>query len=165
MVLGLGAVALVGLLFVPETGTPRAYVERQASRHRSPRLPIPAAAGTVTAFASKRPFAGLAGLILAVTLGRTSLALAGATLFLAFSRGAVSQVATTKLSASLVLALGTLSMLVGLVLLVVSVRLSTPSLPLFLISGAPDRRRSGCRVQGDQRYRVSRPLHPKTAWS
>ena len=34
------------------------------------------------------------------------------------------------------LALGTISMLVGLVLLVVSVRLSTPSLALFLIAGA-----------------------------
>ena len=136
VVLGLGAVALVGLLFVPETGTKEAHAERQASRHRSLRLPIPAAAGTVTAFASNGLFAGLAGLILAVTLGRTSHALAGATLFLVFSCGVVSQVATTKLSASLVLALGTLSMLVGLVLLVVSVRLSTPSLALFLTSGA-----------------------------
>jgi hypothetical protein len=35
-----------------------------------------------------------------------------------------------------VLALGTISMLAGLVLLVVSVRLSTPSLALFLIAGA-----------------------------
>jgi MFS family permease len=35
-----------------------------------------------------------------------------------------------------VLALGMLSMLVGLVLLVVAVRLSTPSLALFLIGGA-----------------------------
>jgi MFS family permease len=136
VVLGLGAVALVSLLFVPETGTKGAHARRQASRHRSPRLPIPAAAGTVTAFASNGLFAGLAGLILAVTLGRTSHALAGATLFLVFSCGVVSQVATTKLKASPVLALGTLSMLVGLVLLVVSVRLSTPSLSLFLISGA-----------------------------
>lgn len=136
VVLGLGAVALIGLLFVPETGTPGAHAERRASRLRSPRLPVPAAAGTFTAFASNGLFAGLAGLILAVTLGRTSHALAGATLFLVFSCGVVSQVATTKLSASLVLVLGTFSMLVGLVLLVVSVRMSTPSLALFLISGA-----------------------------
>ena len=38
--------------------------------------------------------------------------------------------------ASRVLALGMASMLVGLVLLVISVRLSTPSLALFLIAGA-----------------------------
>jgi hypothetical protein len=46
----------------------------------------------------------------------------------------VSQLAT--LQASRVLALGTASMLAGLVLLVVSVRLSAPSLALFLIGGA-----------------------------
>jgi hypothetical protein len=44
--------------------------------------------------------------------------------------------ATAKLQASRILTLGTISMLVGLVLLVVSVRLSTPSLALFLIGGA-----------------------------
>ena len=53
-----------------------------------------------------------------------------------FSSGVVSQLATSKLQASRVLALGTFSMLIGLVLLVVSVRLSTPSLAVFLISGA-----------------------------
>jgi MFS family permease len=47
-----------------------------------------------------------------------------------------SQLATARLQASRVLAFGTISMLVGLVLLVVSVRLSTPSLALFLIGGA-----------------------------
>ena len=40
------------------------------------------------------------------------------------------------LPASRVLALGMVSMLAGLVLLVISVRLSTPSLALFLIAGA-----------------------------
>jgi MFS family permease len=48
----------------------------------------------------------------------------------------VSQLATAGLRASRVFALGTISMLVGLVLLVTAVRLSTPSLALFLISGA-----------------------------
>jgi MFS family permease len=47
-----------------------------------------------------------------------------------------SQLATGGLPASRVLALGTISMLAGLTLLVVSVRLSTPSLALFLIAGA-----------------------------
>ena len=66
----------------------------------------------------------------------TSHALAGATLFIVFSAGVASQLATAPLRPSRVLALGGISMLVGLVLLVTSVRLSSPSLALFLISGA-----------------------------
>jgi MFS family permease len=70
------------------------------------------------------------------TLHHPSLALSGASLFLLFSCGVAPQLATVRLAASRVLALGTISMLVGLVLLVVSVRLSTPNLALFLIAGA-----------------------------
>jgi predicted MFS family arabinose efflux permease len=136
VVLGLGVVALVGLCFVPETGTPKPRATAGRPIRRSPRLPVPAAAGTLAAFAASGLFAGLAGLILAITLGRTSHALAGATLFLVFTCGALSQPATARLAASRVLALGTASMLAGLVFLVVSVRLSTPSLALFLVSGA-----------------------------
>jgi predicted MFS family arabinose efflux permease len=137
VMLGLGAVALVGLFFVPETGTPakRIPVTKGPKRH-PPRLPVPAAAGTLAAFSANGLFAGLAGLILAITLGRTSHALAGATLFLVFSCGVLSQLATPNLAAPRVLALGTVLMLVGLAFLVTSVRLSTPSLPLFLVSGA-----------------------------
>ena len=134
--LALGAVALVGLCFVPETGTPTTHKSANQPARRSPGLPVPAAAGTMAAFAASGLFAGLAGLILAITLGRTSHALAGATLFLVFSCGVISQLATTSLAASRVLALGTISMLAGLVFLVVSVRLSNPSLVLFLVSGA-----------------------------
>jgi len=79
-------------------------------------------------------FAGLSGLFLATTLHHPSHALAGVALFLLFTCGVVSQLATLR--ASRVLALGTGSLLGGLVLLVVSVRLSTPSLALFLIAGA-----------------------------
>jgi predicted MFS family arabinose efflux permease len=136
VVLGLGAVAFVGLCFVPETGTPASHPTTIQPKRRAPRLPMPAASGTMAAFAASGLFAGLAGLILAVTFGRTSHALAGATLFLVFSCGVVSQLATSKLKASSVLALGTASMLAGLALLVVSVRISTPSLVLFLLSGA-----------------------------
>ena len=71
--------------------------------------------------------AGLSGLFLVTTLHHPSHALAGAALFLVFAAG---------LQASRVLALGTVSMLAGLVLLVVSVRVSTASLALFLIAGA-----------------------------
>jgi hypothetical protein len=137
--IALGAVALIGLSAAPETGTPtpRAKDGAAAPRSRSwARLPIPAAAATLSAFAANGLFAGLSGLFLATTLGRPSHALSGATLFLVFSCGVASQLATNQLQASRILALGTSSMLVGLVLLVVSVRLSTPSLALFLIGGA-----------------------------
>ena len=134
----LGAVALVGLWFVPETSAPTQPVTPTSRTTSSPstRLPIPAAAGTMAAFAASGLFAGLAGLILASTLLHPSRALSGATLFLIFSSGVASQLAMTRLRPSRVLALGSLFMLAGLVLLVTSVRLSTPNLALFLISGA-----------------------------
>ncbi len=135
--IALGAVAVVGLAAVPETGTPgRPAASGRPPGSRRPRLPIPAAAATLSAYSAMGLFAGLSGLFLATTLGHPSHALSGATLFLVFSCGVASQLATTDLPASRVLGLGTLSMLVGLLLLVVSVRLATPSLPLFLASGA-----------------------------
>jgi len=137
--IGLGAIALVGLWVVPETGVPALAAPRanqSSGPTRSARLPIPAAAATLTAFAANGLFAGLSGLFLSTTLHRPSHALSGATLFLVFTSGVVSQLVTAKLQASRVLASGTASMLVGLVLLVVSVRLSIPNLALFLIGGA-----------------------------
>jgi len=135
----LGAVALIGLATTPETGipTPQAATATQArGPSRSVRIPIAAATATLAAFSANGLFAGLSGLFLATTLHHHSHALAGATLFLVFSAGVASQLATTRLQASRVLALGTVSMLVGLALLVTAVRLSTPSLALFLIGGA-----------------------------
>jgi predicted MFS family arabinose efflux permease len=131
--IALGALALVGLAAAPETGAP--------SRHASAtlavaRIPVPAAAATIAAFSASGLFAGLAGLFLATTLHRPSHALSGATLFLIFSAGVVSQLTTARLRASRVLALGMSSMVVGLALLVTAVRLSTPSLALFLVGGA-----------------------------
>ena len=136
--IGLGVVGLVGLWFVPETGTPtpRATAATRPRSSGSARLPIPAAAGTMAAFAASGLFAGLAGLILSTTLRHPSHALSGATLFLVFSSGVASQMATTRLPASRVLALGTVFMLAGLALLAASVRLSNPSLALFLLGGA-----------------------------
>ena len=128
--IALGVVALVGLAAAPETGAPAAT--------RAPfsvKLPLPAGAATLAAFAANGLFAGLSGLILATTFQRTSHALAGATLFIVFTAGVLSQLLTGKLRASRVFALGTGSMLAGLVLLVLAVRLSTPSLALFLVSG------------------------------
>ena len=92
----LGVVALIGLSVVPETGTrtPRVTTEKQAHPRRSVGLPIPAAATTLSAFSAMGLFAGLSGLFLATTLDRPSHALSGATLFLVFSCGVVSQLAT-----------------------------------------------------------------------
>jgi hypothetical protein len=138
VILALGAIALVGLWGVPETGAPTQYGQRtdQPTGSRSARLPVPAAAATLAAFSANGLFAGLSGLFLATTLHRPSHALSGATLFLVFSCGVLSQLVTANLQAARVLALGTFSMLGGLVLLVVSVRLSNPNLALFLIGGA-----------------------------
>jgi hypothetical protein len=133
--IALGAVALVGLAAVPETRAPvtSAPAEKQKTRAW---IPAPAGTATLAAFSANGLFAGLSGLFLAVTFHHPSHALAGLTLFIVFSAGVASQLATTRLRASLVLALGTVSMLVGLVLLVTAVRLSSPSLALFLIGGA-----------------------------
>ena len=128
--IALGAVALLGLAAAPETGAPTAS--------RAPfavRIPVPAGAATMAAFAANGLFAGLSGLLLATTFHRTSHALAGATLFIVFTAGVLSQLATASLQPPRVFALGTTSMLVGLVLLVTAVRLSTPNLALFLVSG------------------------------
>jgi MFS family permease len=136
LVLALGAIAVVGLATTPETGVPRASTDARAgARSRSARIPTPAAAATLAAFSANGLFAGLSGLFLATTLGHPSHALAGVTLFLVFAAGVAAQLATTRMQASRVLAFGTISMLTGLVLLVTAVRLSTPSLALFLISG------------------------------
>jgi MFS family permease len=134
--IALGAIALIGLRGAPETGAPAAPAteKKPAGSRRKVRLPVPAAAATLAAFSANGLFAGLSGLFLATTLHHPSHALSGAALFLLFACGVASQLAT--LPASRVLALGTVSMLAGLVLLVVSVRLSTPNLAMFLIAGA-----------------------------
>lgn len=135
----LGALALAGLRAAPETRAPAARAAartRPAGPRPTVRLPVPAAAGTLAAFSANGLFAGLSGLVLATTFHRPSHALSGVALFLVFAAGVASQLATGGLPASRVLALGTVSMLTGLVLLVVSVRLSIPSLALFLIAGA-----------------------------
>jgi MFS family permease len=135
----LGAIALVGLAAAPETGTPALPTPTESpaqGRSRAPRIPIPAAAGTLAAFSANGLFAGLSGLFLATTLHHPSHALSGATLCLVFSSGVASQLATTSWKSARVLALGTASMLVGLPLLVIAVRLSTPSLAMFLVSGS-----------------------------
>ena len=135
----LGAIALIGLATAPETGTPAPAVSaasQVSSSPRSARILAPAAVATLAAFSANGLFAGLSGLFLATTLHHPSHALSGATLFFVFAAGVAAQLVTNGLPASRALALGTISMLIGLVLLVTAVRLSTPSLVLFLLSGA-----------------------------
>ena len=133
--IALGAVALVGLANVPETAPAASAPAEKRSGPRL-RIPVTAATATMAAFAANGLFAGLSGLLLTVTFHHASHALAGLTLFIVFSAGVASQLVTTKLRAPVVLALGSGSMLAGLVLLVTSVRLSSPSLALFLVGGA-----------------------------
>jgi hypothetical protein len=132
----LGAIALIGLVGAPETGTAAPAESKASSSSRSVGLLVPAAAATLAAFSANGLFAGLSGLFLTITFHHPSHALAGATLFLVFASGVASQLATSGLPASRVFVLGTISMLIGLALLVTAVRLSTPSLLLFLLSGA-----------------------------
>jgi len=131
--IALGGLAFVALTSAPETSKPT----QDASSAKRPRawVSLPAATATLAAFSANGLFAGLSGLFLATTLHNHSHALAGTTLFIVFSAGVASQLATAPLRASLVLTLGGISMVVGLALLVTSVRLSSPSLALFLISG------------------------------
>jgi hypothetical protein len=134
----LGAVALAGLAVAPETGAAAASAptDEADGRSRAARISIPAGTATLAAFSANGLFAGLSGLLLATTFDHPSHALAGATLFVVFSAGVASQVATTTLRAPRTLGLGTVSMLVGLVLLATAVRLSSPSLAMFLVGGA-----------------------------
>jgi MFS family permease len=134
--IALGAVALVGLLAAPETGAAASAAPTEKRKRPRAWIPVPAGTATLAAFSANGLFAGLSGLLLAVSFHHPSHALAGATLFIVFSAGVVSQLATTKLRSATVLALGSMSMLAGLVLLVIAVRLSSPSLALFLIGGA-----------------------------
>jgi Sugar (and other) transporter len=137
LLVALGAIALIGLAATPETGAIAGPSGGRASGSpRSVKVLAPGAIDTVAAFAANGLFAGLSGLFLATTLDHPSHALAGATLFLVFSSGVAAQLATSGLPASRALALGTLSMLLGLALLVVAVRLATPSLAVFLLAGA-----------------------------
>jgi predicted MFS family arabinose efflux permease len=135
LVLVLGAIALVALVGVPETAPPAPSPDPKPRAPRPIRLLIPAGVVTLAAFAANGLFAGLSGLLLSVVFGHPSHALAGLTLFLIFAAGVAAQLGTSKLPASRVFTFGTLSMLAGLALLVVAVRLSTPSLTLFLLAG------------------------------
>jgi hypothetical protein len=129
----LGAVALIGVAAAPETGAPapRAATEsRPTGPPRAVRLPVPTAAAAIAAFSA----AGLFAAVRALPGHHAAPALPGTVrrnIVRGVSAGAASQLATTRLRASRVLALGMTSLPAGLVLLVVAVRLPATSLVLF----------------------------------
>jgi predicted MFS family arabinose efflux permease len=133
--IALGVLAVVGLSTASETGAPASTAPTRQGTGSRARLPVAAAVGTLAAFASNGLFAGLSGLLLATTFQHPSHALSGATLFVVFICGVAAQLATVKVSPARTLGLGTASMLLGIVMLVTSVRLSSPSLVLFLMAG------------------------------
>ena len=146
---GLGVFALAGVVTARETGAPSpTSINGPRAGGRRVRLPLVAAVGTLAAFAANGLFAGLSGLFLATTFDRPSHALAGAALFVVFASGVAAQLATGAVRASQTLGLGTASMLLGLVLLVTSVRMSDPSLVLFLLAGALTGAGSGALYKG-----------------
>ena len=120
---------------------------------RTARLPVPAAAGTLAAFAANGLFAGLSGLFLATTLHRPSHALSGATLFLVFPAEWSPnwrQPSWRPLACSP----GTLSMLGG-PRTARRLRPSHDPEPRALLGrGCADRRRIRRGVQGDHRDRA-----------
>ena len=134
----LGAVALVGLAAAPETAgpvrpAPAASPARSSSR--SVRLLVPAALATLDSLlgerAVRRAVRAVPGHDVSPALPRAGRrdAVPGV------HRGRGVAAGDDGLPASRVFVLGTISMLVGLALLVTSVRLSTPSLALFLLGG------------------------------
>jgi MFS family permease len=148
--IALGGIALVGLAGVPETAPPKAPAAptpgKRASRPIG--LLIPASILTLAAFAANGLFSGLSGLLLAAIFGHPSHALAGATLCLVFISGVASQLATRGLPPSRVFLAGSLCSIAGLALIVTAVRISDPSLPLFLAGGALIGAGSGAGFKG-----------------
>jgi MFS family permease len=133
-------VALIFVLTSPETREP--LVPRPAWRPQ--RVSVPANAvsryiaggiGAGISFAVFGLFTSLAPTFLAGSLHHSSLALAGATAFAVFAAAVVSQALITTESTRPIIAFGITVMVTGMVVLVVSVWLSSPSLVMFLAGG------------------------------
>jgi MFS family permease len=133
-------VALVFVLLSPETR--ERVVPRPAWRPQRVAVPrdaisryIASGIGAGISFAVFGLFTSLAPAFLAGPLHHSSLALAGATAFAVFAAAVVSQTLITTQSPRPILASGIGIMVSGLAVLVVSVWLPTPSLPIFLAGG------------------------------
>lgn len=139
--LGLFLLCTIGLAATPETRPrtvprPPYRPQRLAVPPRSRGAFVSAMVGVALQFAVMGLFVGLAGTFLTGTLHRTSLALAGACVFVVFLAGGLSAVVTAKWSLGRLVGLAVAGMLVGLGLLALAAWLPTPSLTLFLLSGA-----------------------------
>jgi MFS family permease len=133
-------VGLAGILVSPETCPP--VVPRPAYRPQRVSVPahavsryVAAAVGAAMAFAVFGLFTSLAPAFLAGPLHHPSHALAGATAFAVFAAAVITQTLLTRQTERTVMAGGIAVMIAGMVVLVVSVWLSTPSLGLFLLGG------------------------------
>jgi MFS family permease len=96
---------------------------------------IAATTGAFLTFAVGGLFAGLAGTFLAGPLHHPSAALTGLAILLSFGAGVVVQITTTRWPARRLIAAGLAPMIIGLIVLVASAWIPSPSLALFLIGG------------------------------
>ena len=136
------ALMLVGcafLLVTPETVRP----PDEPHRYRPQRVTVPAAsrgtffaagAATAVAFALFGLFTSLAPGFLANTLKDRSHALAGVATFIVFGAAALAQIGTSRISLRRQLGLGLSMLTAGLIL--VTVAIWNPSLPMLLAGGA-----------------------------
>ncbi len=133
------ALALIGLSFVPET----AVVPKERPPYRPQRVRVPSnararfyLAGGVAfaAFSVRGLFTSLAPVFVAGQLHVTSRATAGLVVFVAFTSAAVSQIVVRPLSVRAQVALGTVLLAAGIVVLTVVVR-STGGLGWFYLGG------------------------------
>jgi MFS family permease len=139
----LAALLLAAILVAlsPETRTS----PKPRPHYRPQRLSVPrdarsrffaATLSAFMAFAAIGLFTGLSGLFLAVTLDHPSHALAGAVVFVMFAAGVAAQILTATWPVTREFEVGMSAMIIGLVLAVLAVWLSPPSLGLFIVGGA-----------------------------
>jgi Major Facilitator Superfamily len=96
---------------------------------------IAALTGVFLAYAAPAVFVGLAGTFLATAVHDSSLATAGLAIFILFAVGVTLLTVTTAWPARRLLICGVALDILGLMLLVISAWLPTPSLALFLVAG------------------------------
>lgn len=141
VILAVFVVCLLGLATAPETRprvTPRPPYrpQRIAVPEHARRAYFAATAGIAIVFAIFGLFVGLTGTVLGQVLHRHSMQLTGIVLFVVFGTGALVTVAAVRIGNRVLVPATGLLMTCGLVMLVCSVWLPTPSLALFVISGA-----------------------------
>lgn len=146
-------IALLCVLVSPETREP--VVPRPTWRPQ--RVAVPAQAvtryvasgiGAGISFAVFGLFTSLAPAFLAGPLHHPSLALAGATAFAVFAAAVVSQTLISTQSPRPIIAGGIAIMALGLVVMVVSVWLPSPSLVMFLVGGVVTGAGAGALFKG-----------------